>query len=37
MIATREIANLKTNLTIPVEMVCIWKKRTRWQLPSRGS
>ena len=27
----------KTNLTILEEMVCIWKKRTRWPLPSRGS
>jgi len=28
---------LKTNLTIPEEMVCIWKKRIRWPLSSRGS
>jgi len=28
---------LKTDLIIPMEMVCIWKKRTRWPLPSRGS
>jgi len=28
---------LKTNLTNPGEMVCLWKKRTRWSLPSRGS
>jgi len=28
---------MKIDLTIPEEMVCIWKKRTRRRLPSRGS